>query len=43
MTQRAFVLVPLLQLDPLIAIPGAGPAKNFLPDVASQAIRVLHP
>jgi 2-amino-4-hydroxy-6-hydroxymethyldihydropteridine diphosphokinase len=43
MTQRAFVLVPLLQLDPLIAIPGAGPAQGFLPDVAAQAIRVLKP
>jgi 2-amino-4-hydroxy-6-hydroxymethyldihydropteridine diphosphokinase len=43
MTQRAFVLVPLLQLDPRIAIPGAGPATNFLPDVAGQAIRMLAP
>lgn len=43
MTQRAFVLVPLLQLDPRIAIPGAGPAAGFLPDVAGQAIRILAP
>jgi 2-amino-4-hydroxy-6-hydroxymethyldihydropteridine diphosphokinase len=43
MTQRAFVLVPLLQLDPAIAIPGAGPGKSFMPDVAGQAIRLLRP
>lgn len=41
MTGRAFVLIPLLQIDPLITIPGAGPAHNFMPDVATQAIRVL--
>jgi len=43
MTQRAFVLVPLLELDALIAIPGAGPAQGFMPDVAAQAIRMLNP
>jgi len=41
MTQRAFVLIPLLQIDPLIEIPGMGPAHNFVPDVAGQAISVM--
>jgi 2-amino-4-hydroxy-6-hydroxymethyldihydropteridine diphosphokinase len=41
MTQRAFVLIPLLQIDPLIEIPGMGPAHNFVPDVAAQRISVL--
>lgn len=39
MTQRAFVLIPLLQLDPFITIPGRGPAHNFVPDVSGQAIQ----
>jgi 2-amino-4-hydroxy-6-hydroxymethyldihydropteridine diphosphokinase len=38
LTQRAFALIPLLQIDPLIAIPGKGPAHQFVPDVAGQAI-----
>jgi 2-amino-4-hydroxy-6-hydroxymethyldihydropteridine diphosphokinase len=41
LTQRAFVLIPLLQIDPLIAIPGKGPAHGFVPGVAGQAIRKL--
>jgi 2-amino-4-hydroxy-6-hydroxymethyldihydropteridine diphosphokinase len=41
MTQRAFVLLPLLQLDPFIHIPGLGPAHQFVPQVAGQAIRKL--
>jgi len=41
MTQRAFVLIPLLQIAPLIDIPGMGPAHGFVPDVAGQAISVL--
>ena len=41
MTQRAFVLIPLLQIAPLIEIPGKGPAHGFVPDVAGQAITVL--
>lgn len=39
MTMRAFVLIPLLQIDPFIAIPGHGPAHEFIPGVADQAIR----
>lgn len=38
LTQRAFVLIPLLQIDPLIAIPGKGPAHTFVPGVAGQII-----
>lgn len=38
LTQRAFALIPLLQIDPLIAIPGLGPAHGFAPGVAGQAI-----
>lgn len=41
MTERAFVLIPLLQLDPFIGIPGKGPAHSFVPHVADQAIRKL--
>jgi 2-amino-4-hydroxy-6-hydroxymethyldihydropteridine diphosphokinase len=41
MTQRAFVLIPLLQIAPLIDIPGMGPAHGFVPDVAGQVISVL--
>ncbi|NMM27177.1 MAG: 2-amino-4-hydroxy-6-hydroxymethyldihydropteridine diphosphokinase [Glaciimonas sp.] len=39
MTQRAFVLIPLLQIDPLIQIPGHGAAHQFLPAVADQVIQ----
>lgn len=38
MTMRAFVLTPLLQIDPLLEIPGHGQAHQFLPAVADQAI-----
>jgi len=41
LTGRAFALLPLLQLDPFIIIPGAGPAHQFAPGVAGQAIRKL--
>jgi len=39
MTTRAFVLIPLLQIDPFIHIPGQGAAHQFVPDVADQAIQ----
>jgi 2-amino-4-hydroxy-6-hydroxymethyldihydropteridine diphosphokinase len=39
MTERAFVLIPLLQLNPVIIIPGKGPAHAFIPGVASQIIQ----
>lgn len=38
LTQRAFALIPLLQIDPLIAIPGKGAAHLFAPAVAGQKI-----
>lgn len=41
MTQRAFALIPLLQLDPFVAIPGQGPAHAFVPGVAGQAIQKI--
>jgi 2-amino-4-hydroxy-6-hydroxymethyldihydropteridine diphosphokinase len=41
MTQRAFVLIPLIEIDPFITIPKQGPAHNFIPAVASQAIRKI--
>ncbi|MGZ3159900.1 MAG: 2-amino-4-hydroxy-6-hydroxymethyldihydropteridine diphosphokinase [Burkholderiaceae bacterium] len=39
--QRAFALIPLLQLDPLITIPGQGPAHAFVPNVGNQAIQKI--
>lgn len=41
MTQRAFVLIPLLQIDPFIEIPGLGAAHQFAPSVVDQAISKL--
>ena len=41
LTQRTFALIPLLQLDPLLAIPGKGPAHQFVPGVAGQAIQKI--
>lgn len=41
LTQRAFALIPLLQLDPMITISGKGPAHAFAPDVADQLIQKI--
>lgn len=41
MHERAFVLAPLLELDPHIAIPGRGRAADYLSTVAGQAITRL--
>lgn len=38
MHERAFVLAPLLEIAPEVVIPGRGPAADFLPGVADQAI-----
>jgi 2-amino-4-hydroxy-6-hydroxymethyldihydropteridine diphosphokinase len=38
LTERAFALIPLLQIAPLVAVPGLGPAHAFAPSVADQAI-----
>ena len=40
-TERAFVLVPLLELAPAIHIPGRGAAHDYLAAVADQAISPL--
>lgn len=37
-TERAFVLVPLVELDGEVAIPGRGRAADFLPGVRDQRI-----
>jgi len=39
--QRAFTLIPLLQIDPFVTIPGAGPAHDFVPDITDQVIRKI--
>ena len=41
MGARAFVLIPLLQIDPLIHIPGYGPAHQLAAQVAGQAIQKI--
>jgi 2-amino-4-hydroxy-6-hydroxymethyldihydropteridine diphosphokinase len=41
MTERAFVLVPLLELAPAIHIPGRGPARDHAAGVAGQGIDAI--
>jgi 2-amino-4-hydroxy-6-hydroxymethyldihydropteridine diphosphokinase len=41
MTERAFVLVPLLEIDPQMALPDNTPLHRFLDGVADQAIQRL--
>ncbi len=41
MTQRAFVLVPLIEIAPEIHIPDQGKARDFLPLTEHQIIRKL--
>ena len=41
LTERAFVLVPLLALAPAITVPGMGAASDYLAGVADQAISQL--
>jgi len=43
MTERAFVLLPLLQLAAEIHIPGKGRAQDFVAAVADQRIQELPP
>jgi 2-amino-4-hydroxy-6-hydroxymethyldihydropteridine diphosphokinase len=38
MLERAFVLVPLLEIAPAVVVPGRGPASAFLPAVSGQGI-----
>jgi 2-amino-4-hydroxy-6-hydroxymethyldihydropteridine diphosphokinase len=41
MHERAFVLVPLLEIAPQVGIPGRGPARQYLAQAASQAVERL--
>lgn len=41
MHQRAFVLMPLLELAPAVVLPGLGPAAGFAAGVAGQGITSL--
>ena len=41
LTQRAFALIPLLQIDPFIAIPSVGPAHSFVMNVSGQKINKI--
>jgi 2-amino-4-hydroxy-6-hydroxymethyldihydropteridine diphosphokinase len=41
--QRAFVLLPLLELAPGLCLPGLGALEDYLPAVASQEIRRMEP
>ena len=43
MTERAFVLLPLLELAPEIDIPGAGPARALIEHVDDQDVERLAP
>lgn len=43
MTQRAFVLVPLVEIAPDITIPGIGAAADLLSAVADQGIALIGP
>ncbi|HEY4804109.1 MAG TPA: 2-amino-4-hydroxy-6-hydroxymethyldihydropteridine diphosphokinase [Paraburkholderia sp.] len=43
MTGRAFALVPLVEIDPELVIPGQGPASAFLAAVADQRIEKVKP
>lgn len=41
MHERAFVLVPLCEINPLVNIPGKGPAGDFLLKVINQEIQKI--
>ena len=41
MTDRAFVLKPLLELDATIHIPGKGHAQDFLASVQNQRLQII--
>jgi 2-amino-4-hydroxy-6-hydroxymethyldihydropteridine diphosphokinase len=41
LTQRAFALIPLLQINPMIVIAGQGYAHTFVPNVAGQVIHKI--
>jgi len=41
MAQRAFVLVPMLEIDAQVRIPGLGAARDFLDAITDQPISRL--
>jgi 2-amino-4-hydroxy-6-hydroxymethyldihydropteridine diphosphokinase len=41
MTERAFVLAPLLALAPDVVVPGRGPARDYAAAVADQGLSLL--
>ena len=41
MHERGFVLAPLSEIAPDLDIPGVGPVRDYLPLVASQAVRKI--
>jgi len=41
MTTRAFVILPLIELNPDVAIPGHGLASNYVKGLSDQAIHVV--
>ena len=43
MHERAFVLLPLVEIAPDVVLPGLGPAQGFVPSVASQEISRSEP
>ena len=43
LAERAFVLMPLLELAPTLRIPGKGPARGLLANVADQRVEALAP
>lgn len=43
MTQRAFVLIPLLEIAPTITIPGVGSAQSLCAAVADQTLEIISP
>jgi 2-amino-4-hydroxy-6-hydroxymethyldihydropteridine diphosphokinase len=42
MTQRAFVLIPLLEIAPTLVIPGLGAAQTWRAAVAGQAVDLIN-
>ena len=43
MSSRAFVLLPLAELDPACVVPGAGPLSTLAEGVSGQAIECIGP
>jgi 2-amino-4-hydroxy-6-hydroxymethyldihydropteridine diphosphokinase len=39
--ERAFALAPIVEIDPTVAIPGRGPARDWLARCAEQRVERL--